>query len=967
MFKANKFLAITALFLFVLIMESCGGGGGGGDSGGTGTTPPTTQGDLSQYSAGDIEDPNFNGIGINEGTGISTSNDRRRDITITSETCGPMGTGFGGYAPNNCTEWVVVRRCEKGDSPVIWHGNGGEWLVNAASVGYETATVPKVGAIAVFKLSYDPCPGIENCKNKALYLYGHVAYVENIDSSGGWCISEYNYINPLAYGERCFSPNNTAPALIGFIYGPKTLSSTDTVPPSTPTGLTGNAISSSRIYLSWTASTDNVGVAGYKVYRNGYYHKSVPTTFAYDTELSPSFQYCYTISAYDAIGNESFKSNQKCITTFSSNTCGGISSPDNPFTCCANGGNCTWWAWYMANSKWNVDFPSRRNAMHWADDARMSGYPVSSTPAVDTIAVNTTQTVDGIRYGHVAWVEEVSGDQVRVSEMNCCDNCGYGPDYNKWRPINYFDGGFIYPKSTTGSQSDLTIQNLSGNPPSGPLGSGITVSFTIYNQGSGTANASTANIRINISSSGVTTSDPLLDSISVPSIAPGDTYNVSQSVTIPSNRPSGTNYIWVILDVNSTANQSNEMNDKANTVFTITSGNQPPGSFTLSATLECSGEGTPQIRLTWMPSLGVDYYNIYKNGSLYEGVSSNVTTFVDTAVTTGMTYSYFIRAINSGGQTDSNVFNVTATCQGVLPGAFTLSAIPWCDGNKPIIKLEWTGSAGRTFPYEVYRNGYLLFTTDSNTYDDTAVIAGTSYGYFVRAKNSAGSRDSNPTTITAKTDCGAPVAPLINTVSPQNVIVGDGSFTLTISGQNFDQTCYILYDFSDPPYSIINNTSFVNSSTLTAEVTQSSGGFSPFINPANYYIQVLKPGSNFWDGQRSNTKLFMVYNPLPVISSITGSCKANLNCTVANGFDVRINGSGFVNNLVNGSISSSYAEINGSSTPVSLIGQGPVTTQMQLSVNGSLIPTPGTYSIKVCNAGTLQGTSCSTGSLNVIP
>src|SRR5205807_342420 len=43
----------------------------------------------------------------------------------------------------------------------------------------------------------------------------------------------------------------------------------DTTPPTVPTGLRANAVSSSQINLSWTASSDNVGVSGYRVYRGG--------------------------------------------------------------------------------------------------------------------------------------------------------------------------------------------------------------------------------------------------------------------------------------------------------------------------------------------------------------------------------------------------------------------------------------------------------------------------------------------------------------------------------------------------------------------------------------------------------------------------------------------------------------------------------------------------------------------------
>lgn len=92
---------------------------------------------------------------------------------------------------------------------------------------------------------------------------------------------------------------------------------TDTIPPSVPTGVIATAVSSSQVDLSWDTSTDNVGVAGYKIYRNGSYLKSVSSspTFASDTNLSPSTQYCYTVSAYDASGNESGLSSQICATT----------------------------------------------------------------------------------------------------------------------------------------------------------------------------------------------------------------------------------------------------------------------------------------------------------------------------------------------------------------------------------------------------------------------------------------------------------------------------------------------------------------------------------------------------------------------------------------------------------------------------------------------------------------------------
>ncbi len=97
----------------------------------------------------------------------------------------------------------------------------------------------------------------------------------------------------------------------------------DTEPPTVPTGLTATAVSTSQINLSWNASSDNIGVTGYKVYKDGAYFKSVQTTSTWAAGLLPSTQYCFTVSAFDAAGNESAQSNQACATTHGSGGGGG--------------------------------------------------------------------------------------------------------------------------------------------------------------------------------------------------------------------------------------------------------------------------------------------------------------------------------------------------------------------------------------------------------------------------------------------------------------------------------------------------------------------------------------------------------------------------------------------------------------------------------------------------------------------
>ncbi len=83
---------------------------------------------------------------------------------------------------------------------------------------------------------------------------------------------------------------------------------TDTTPPSTPIGLTASTVSTSRIDLAWTASTDNVGVTGYKIYRGGTQIATTASTSYTDTGLTANTIYSYTVAAYDAAGNVSSQS-----------------------------------------------------------------------------------------------------------------------------------------------------------------------------------------------------------------------------------------------------------------------------------------------------------------------------------------------------------------------------------------------------------------------------------------------------------------------------------------------------------------------------------------------------------------------------------------------------------------------------------------------------------------------------------
>jgi chitodextrinase len=89
----------------------------------------------------------------------------------------------------------------------------------------------------------------------------------------------------------------------------------DNQAPSVPGGLTGSAVSSSEIGLAWTASTDDVGVAGYQIYRDGVLVHTTPSTSYTDSGLTALTAYSYRVAAYDYSNNVSAQSAPVVVTT----------------------------------------------------------------------------------------------------------------------------------------------------------------------------------------------------------------------------------------------------------------------------------------------------------------------------------------------------------------------------------------------------------------------------------------------------------------------------------------------------------------------------------------------------------------------------------------------------------------------------------------------------------------------------
>src|SRR6267154_737142 len=155
--------------------------------------------------------------------------------------------------------------------------------------------------------------------------------------------------------------------------GAGTTPSVDTTPPSTPAGLTAAAAGTTGANLSWSASTDNVGVTAYILLRNGVQVATPATTSFADTGLSAATTYGYTVAARDAAGNLSPDSTSVSVTTASAADTAPPTTPTGLTVAVAGttGANLSWSA--STDNVGVTGYIVRRNGVQVATPATTSG------------------------------------------------------------------------------------------------------------------------------------------------------------------------------------------------------------------------------------------------------------------------------------------------------------------------------------------------------------------------------------------------------------------------------------------------------------------------------------------------------------------------------------------------------------------------------------------------------------------
>jgi len=278
----------------------------------------------------------------------------------------------------------------------------------------------------------------------------------------------------------------------------------DTQAPTAPTGLSSSSITETSFTLNWNAATDNVGVTGYDVFKDGSLLSSVTGTTVNVTGLTASTTYAMTVKAKDAAGNISTASSALNVTTStpSGTGCtGGISS--FPYSEGFESGIGTWTQDASDDFDWTVDAsgtPSSSTGPSSADEgtnymyveASSPNYPskvaILNSPCIDLIAeTNATFNFAYHMYGSAMGTLEL---QASIDGTNWNSLWTKSGDQgNSWNNATVNLGSYIGSSvqlryvATTGTSytSDFAIDDISITNGVAPTTNNLTLTITFDN------------------------------------------------------------------------------------------------------------------------------------------------------------------------------------------------------------------------------------------------------------------------------------------------------------------------------------------------------------------------------------------------------------------------------------------------------------------------------------------------------
>ena len=483
----------------------------------------------------------------------------------------------------------------------------------------------------------------------------------------------------------------------------------DTTPPTAPSGLVATANGSSGINLTWTASTDNVAVTGYRVERcqgagcNNFAQVGTPsgTTFA-DSGLLASTSYSYRVRATDAAGNLSGYSNVSSATTAAAADTTPPTAPSG-LVATANGSS-------GINLTWTAS----------TDNVAVTGYRVERCQGAGCNNFAQVGTPSGTTFADSGLLASTSYSY-RVRATDAAGN---------------LSGYSNVSSATTAAAADTT-------PPTAPSGlvatangsSGINLTWT-----ASTDNVAVTGYRVERCQGAGCNN---FAQVGTPS---GTTFADSGLLA-------STSYSYRVRATDAAGNLSGYSNVSSATTAAAADTTPPTAPSGLVAT----ANGSSGINLTWTAStdnVAVTGYRVERcqgagcNNFAQVGTPSG-TTFADSGLLASTSYSYRVRATDAAGNLSgySNVSSATtAAAADTTPPTAPSGLVATANGSSGI-NLTWTASTDNVAVtgYRVERcqgagcnNFAQVGTPSGTTFADSGLLASTSYSYRVRATDAAG-------------------------------------------------------------------------------------------------------------------------------------------------------------------------------------------------------------------------------------
>ncbi len=636
-------------------------------------------------------------------------------------------------------------------------------------------------------------------------------YVEMTDGRGNVTRSE---IQQVYVGAGTYSPSATGSGYVedsnGAVNGVYPFLVIDTTAPSTPGAISSSQVTDRSLKLSWPASTDNVGVAGYQVFRNGSLAGTTTTASYSDNGLSPSTSYSYTVLAYDAAGNQSASSGATSVTTQPADTVA-PGAPGQPAASAITSSSLTL-TWTAASDNYGVaQYLVLRDGVQVgstaaltfndsalapstafsytikAQDAAGNTSAASSARSVTTLAGNvatvyyhlpsgwtmanihyaptggTWTTVPGVAMQsacsgwvrHTANLGSTSGMQAVFNNgAGNWDNHG-GGNYALGAGISNVDGGAV----STGT-NPCDVDTTAPSAPAGLTGQAIDANTVSLAWTASTDNIGVSGYHVlrNGQQVSAVTGTSYTDSTAAPATsysytvkaydAAGNTSPESGALAVTTT-PAGGNAATVYYRNTANWNTVNIHYAPNGDNWTVVPG--------LAMDAACTGWKSKVVALGSATGLQAVFNNGAGTWDNHGGANY--------ALGTG------ISAINAGAITTAN------PCAADTLAPSTPAGLAAGSVSAATVALTWTASTDNVgvTGYQVLRDGAQVGTSTSAAYNDTTVTAATSYSYAVQAYDGMGnvSPASNALAVTTPA-AGCQVAFTIanaGTTSGQNLYV----------------------------------------------------------------------------------------------------------------------------------------------------------------------------------------------------